>query len=80
MCSRERVLSVDTLNTKLTNFGQTTGNSNTMKRKDKKKQDIKFRDRGVIVMLAHTKPGAMTDRKKQASKKACRKKVKHEDS
>lgn len=46
--------------------------------KEKKKECIKVRDWGVIMMLKHTKPGAHKDQKKEKSKKACRGKVKHE--
>ena len=47
--------------------------------KDKKKvKPRKTRDWVTVMMLKHTKPGAMKDRKKEAEKKACRGKVKDE--
>lgn len=52
-----------------------------MSKKDKHKpKRRKIRDWGVIMMLKHTKPGAMKNRKKEADKKKCRGKVKDGNS
>lgn len=46
-----------------------------MSGKKHKGSQVKVRDWQSVMMYAHTKPGAMKDRKKDANKKACRGKV-----
>jgi len=44
-----------------------------LSKSNNKPKPRKTRDWVVVMMLEHTKPGAMKDRKKKAAKDACRK-------
>jgi hypothetical protein len=51
----------------------------TKKKKKVRIEDIKPRNWVVVDMIENTKPGAFVDKKRQASKDACRGRVERED-